>query len=67
MLNSTVESWLDEIASELQVKNLGVRFPEDVFTAQDKPSTDCECWRPVELFVDPRIGRRRVTKSEDAT
>ena len=44
------------------VKDLGVRFLEEYVPAHCKPSTAYEYRRSVELFVEPRIGRRKVTE-----
>ena len=44
------------------VKDLGVRFLEEYAPAHCKPSTAYEYRRSVELFIEPRIGRRKVTE-----
>ena len=44
------------------VKDLGVRFLEEYVPAHCKPSTAYEYRRSVELFVEPRIGGRKVTE-----
>ena len=44
------------------VKDLGERFLDEYVPAHCKPSTAYEYRRSVELFIDPRIGRRKVTE-----
>lgn len=44
------------------VKALGERFLDEYVPAHCKPSTAYEYRRSVELFIDPRIGRRKVTE-----
>ena len=44
------------------VKALGERFLGEYVPAHCKPSTAYEYRRSVELFIDPRIGRRKVTE-----
>ena len=43
------------------MKALGERFLEEYVPDHCKPSTAYEYRRSVELFIDPRIGRRKVT------
>ena len=42
------------------VKALGERFLDEYVPTHCKPSTAYEYGRSVELFIDPRIGRRKV-------
>ena len=42
------------------MRELGRRFLEEYVPAYCKPSTQAEYRRSVELFIDPRIGKRRV-------
>ena len=44
------------------VKALGERFLDEYVPAHCKPSTAYEYRRSVELFIDPKIGRRKVTE-----
>ena len=44
------------------VKALGERFLDEYVPAHCKPSTAYEYRRSVELFIDPRIGRRKVNE-----
>ena len=44
------------------VKALGERFLDEYVPAHCKPSTAYEYRRSVELFIDPRIGRRKVAE-----
>ena len=44
------------------VKALGERFLDDYVPAHCKASTAYEYRRSVELFIDPKIGRRKVTE-----
>ena len=49
-------------AAEPVMADLGKRFLEEYVPAHCKPSTAYEYRRSVELFIEPRIGRRKVTE-----
>ena len=42
------------------MRELGQRFLEEYVLSHCKPSTQAEYRRSVELFIDPKIGKRRV-------
>ena len=46
------------------MRELGKRFLEDYVPSHCKPSTQAEYRRSVELFIDPRVGKRRVPDIE---
>jgi len=55
---------LDQARKAPTVKGLGERFLKEHVAVRCKPSTQAEYKRSVELFINPRIGARRVTDIE---
>ncbi len=52
---------LDQARKAPTMKGLGERFLEEHVAVRCKPSTQYEYRRSVELFINPKIGTRRVT------
>jgi len=55
---------LDQARKAPTVKELGERFLREHVAVRCKPSTQAEYKRSVELFINPRIGARKVTDIE---
>jgi integrase len=55
---------LDQARAAPTVKGLGERFLKEHVALRCKPSTQAEYKRSVELFIDPKIGTRKVTDIE---
>jgi integrase len=55
---------LDQARKAPTVKRLGERFLREHVALRCKPSTQAEYKRSVELFINPRIGTRKVTDIE---
>ena len=53
-------AWNRPVAMASTMQKLGKRFLEEYVPDYCKPSTAEECRRSVKLFIDPRIGKRRV-------
>lgn len=55
---------LDQTRKSPTMKGLGERFLDDYVAVRCKPSTQGEYKRSVELFINPKIGTRKVTDIE---
>jgi integrase len=55
---------LDQARKAPTVKGLGERFLKEHVAVRCKPSTQAEYKRSVELFINPRVGTRKVTDIE---
>lgn len=55
---------LDQTRKAPTVKSLGERFLKEHVAVRCKPSTQAEYKRSVELFINPRLGTRKVTDIE---
>jgi integrase len=55
---------LDQARKAPTMKGLGERFLKDHVAVRCKPSTEAEYKRSVELFINPKLGTRRVTDIE---
>ncbi len=55
---------LDQARKAPTVKGLGERFLKEHVAVRCKPSTQAEYKRSVELFINPKLGTRRVTDIE---
>jgi integrase len=55
---------LDQARKAPTVKGMGERFLREHVAVRCKPSTQAEYKRSVELFINPRIGARKVTDIE---
>lgn len=55
---------LDQARKAPTVKGLGERFLKEHVAVRCKPSTQAEYKRSVELFINPKIGTRKVTDIE---
>lgn len=55
---------LDQARKAPTMKGLGERFLKEHVAVRCKPSTQAEYKRSVELFINPRIGTRKVTDVE---
>ena len=55
---------LDQARKAPTVKGLGERFLKEHVAVRCKPSTQAEYKRSVELFINPKIGARKVTDIE---
>jgi len=55
---------LDQARAAPTAKGLGERFLKEHVTLRCKPSTQAEYKRSVELFINPKIGTRKVTDIE---
>jgi integrase len=55
---------LDQARKAPTIKGLGERFLKEHVAVRCKPSTEVEYKRSVELFINPKIGTRKVTDIE---
>ena len=55
---------LDQTRKSPTMKGLGERFLDDYVAVRCKPSTQGEYKRSVELFINPKIGTRKVTDAD---